>query len=273
MDKQKISQQTISSGSDVAQDLALQIKERLQITLDLDHLFKLFYMDLQSYFPINGLSFQNLDHKISLYLGDTTQDYIRQQLILDKSLLGTLRFFPETLNINTLNTYSDCLLYPLRNALQYRAALLRAAQDKITGLGNRYALETCLNQLSAHPTELALLLIDVDDFKKLNDQHGHTAGDHALANIANLLTQLPVYKDSIFRYGGDEFLILLPNMNLTEARLLAETIQSTVKKMSITLSIGVARGHTMTESFQTIFERADKALYQAKAQGKNCIVN
>ena len=260
--------------------LVSELKDALQITVDLEELLKLFYNELQKYIPITGLSFQNLDHTLSFSFGNLKQEYSSNQLILNKSLLGTMRFFPENLEAHTLNTAISCLLFPLRNALQYHVALLRASKDPITGLGNRYALETRIAQIDGHHMPLSLIIIDIDNFKTLNDLHGHTTGDYALSYIASFLKNIPLCAHSSFRYGGDEYLILLPNISKSNAIELAERIQEALKKnpfkiqdqlCPMTVSIGIAYREAGECSFQDLFELADKALYMAKASGKNCI--
>jgi diguanylate cyclase (GGDEF)-like protein len=257
-----------------------ELKEKLQITIDLEHLLKLFYNELQKYLPITGFSFQNLDHTISLSFGEITQEYCSKQLILNNSLLGTVRFFPKHLEVSILDSALSCLLFPLRNALQYHVALLRASRDQVTGLGNRYALETRLTQLDANNMPLSLIIIDVDNFKRLNDLYGHTIGDYALSYIASLLKHIPLCTHASFRYGGDEYLILLPNISKINAVQLSKTVQEAIKKnpfkiqdqqYPITVSMGVAHREMDGGSFQELFELADKALYMAKASGKNCI--
>ena len=127
---------------------------------------------------------------------------------------------------------------------------------------------------------LAMLLIDIDDFKQLNDRFGHAAGDEMLKRIAPMLNQAVRETDLVARYGGEEFVILALNSDAQGAYPLAEKIRTSIAESSfilddslrplrITVSIGVA---TYRGNRKRFFQRADEALYRAKAQGKNCVV-
>lgn len=127
---------------------------------------------------------------------------------------------------------------------------------------------------------LALLLLDIDDFKLLNDTHGHTAGDEVLMSLASIMTDSARESDLIARYGGEEFVVLMPNTDLAGAVHLAEKIRITVestrliigdsmKPIEITISVGVA---VFDGNRREFFGEADRALYKAKAAGKNCVI-
>lgn len=160
--------------------------------------------------------------------------------------------------------------------------------DTLTGLANRRAFDTemlkAMAQVEEDGTTLSLIIADLDHFKTFNDTHGHQVGDQILKLVAQSLKLCVKGKDTVARYGGEEFAVILPNTSVTGAVALAETIRETIasKKVSIkdseqdigsiTLSLGVAR-HTPGESEKTLIERADRALYQAKGQGRNQVVN
>jgi len=127
---------------------------------------------------------------------------------------------------------------------------------------------------------LSMLLVDLDDFKQLNDRLGHAAGDELLASIAQILNQSVRSTDLLARYGGEEFVVLTPDTDLGGAQLLAEKIRTTVTESSfileeslrpvrVNVSIGVARFAGNRKAF---FNAADRALYRAKDLGKNCVV-
>ena len=127
---------------------------------------------------------------------------------------------------------------------------------------------------------LSILLVDLDDFKQLNDRLGHAAGDELLAGIAHILNQSVRSTDLLARYGGEEFVILTPDTELAGAQLLAEKIRTAVAESSfildeslrpvrVSVSIGVARFAGNRKAF---FNAADRALYRAKGLGKNCVV-
>ncbi len=127
---------------------------------------------------------------------------------------------------------------------------------------------------------LCILLIDIDDFKSLNDRLGHAAGDEVLVQIALIMSASVRESDLLARYGGEEFVVLAANADLPGATMLAEKIRTSVSEAStvvgdamrptrITVSIGVARYGGSRKQF---FRDADRALYSAKAEGKNCVV-
>ena len=157
----------------------------------------------------------------------------------------------------------------------------RALTDALTGLLNRYGLQRTLAHEQAevrrYGRALSCLMIDLDDFKAINDLHGHAAGDLALQQITTVLTETVRGADMIFRYGGDEFLVLLPETNIEGAQALAEkiregaatrTFRSDAGEFRITLSIGAATLGD-DESGNDMIAHADMALYRAKEGGRN----
>jgi len=158
----------------------------------------------------------------------------------------------------------------------------QAMQDALTGLPNRRALEMRASEELARRRRfaepLALVVFDVDDFKQINDVFGHKAGDKALALIGRVLKESLRETDFIARYGGEELVVLLPGADRDTALKVADLMRKQVegagmhshnKPVRITLSGGVAVA-VDGEDFEQLFERADKAMYQAKQQGKNC---
>ena len=136
---------------------------------------------------------------------------------------------------------------------------------------------------SHHGTPLALVLIDIDHFKKFNDTHGHQTGDHVLKFVGSMLKKAVKASDLAARYGGEEFALVLPNTDLSAAVALAESVRVAVagkrlrKKQSgddignITLSLGVSL-YRPGESLSALIKRADDGLYQAKGLGRNQVV-
>jgi diguanylate cyclase (GGDEF)-like protein len=125
-----------------------------------------------------------------------------------------------------------------------------------------------------------MILIDIDDFKLLNDTHGHAAGDEVLVSLAAIMNDSARESDLIARYGGEEFVILMPNTDLAGAVHLAEKLRmaaestrliigDNMRPIEVTISLGVALYKGNRREF---FAEADRALYQAKAAGKNCVI-
>lgn len=153
----------------------------------------------------------------------------------------------------------------------------QASRDHLTGLINRHAGQVQLDLYCQRQTcaeSLAVVLCDVDDFKSVNDRYGHPAGDRVLTRLAQLLRETIRASDTVIRWGGEEFLILLPGQNLEGARLLAERIRSRVEKFrdpevaKVTLSLG-AGVRDFGESSASLVARVDRALYGAKRGGRN----
>jgi diguanylate cyclase (GGDEF)-like protein len=157
--------------------------------------------------------------------------------------------------------------------------------DTLTGSFNRrwlehvYARESTRCAFNQQP--LSLLMLDVDHFKAFNDQHGHLAGDHALCLVAHTLRNQLRPKDSLVRFGGEEFVILLPEIADPEARSIGERLRQSLEEITsfyspvgmlpgVTVSIGLAQMDPK-DSLQSLIARADSALYQAKQQGRNCL--
>ncbi len=158
-----------------------------------------------------------------------------------------------------------------------------ALLDSLTGLKNRRGLESAIEDLSRDQSGLtgsALLLVDIDDFKTINDTFGHVLGDKVIRSVAHVLQTSIKGRDVAARFGGDEFAVLLPQTTLAGAATLAEQIRESVARGRIhradgresvgevTLSVGVAVA-TAGESMERLIERADAAMYAAKRSGRN----
>ena len=161
------------------------------------------------------------------------------------------------------------------------AASEMSKTDALTGLRNRYGLQRSLQRELAearrYARPLSCLLLDIDFFKSVNDNYGHAAGDTALMQVARVLTEAVRGSDVVCRYGGEEFLVLVPETNLDGATALAEKIRLAVslrvfgdgeRVFSLTLSVGAAQLR-LNESGNDMIARADEALYQAKQSGRN----
>ena len=171
--------------------------------------------------------------------------------------------------------YQDRLREDLGQALEL------ALTDPLTGLYNqRYLLRHLRGLLTASPDrDVAVLMLDVDHFKQVNDAYGHAAGDRALCGIAETLRASTRVFDSLARYGGEEFVVVMPGSNADEAVAAAERLRASVDAMvfapqpgricHLSVSIGVACGGTGTETPEALLHNADVALYAAKRAGRN----
>ncbi len=160
-----------------------------------------------------------------------------------------------------------------------------AAHDALTGLANRRSLIAALNRDVARAVRMhepyALMMVDIDHFKAVNDGHGHQAGDKVLCHVAQVLRSRLRAQDMVGRYGGEEFLVLLPDTPLPGALELAESLRQAVEQSScahggheiaVTVSVGVCAGRLEpSDGWDTLIHLADRALYAAKAAGRNRI--
>jgi len=164
---------------------------------------------------------------------------------------------------------------------QRTQALQRLANfDILTGIYNRRMFSHCFEKERMRAIRdkqpLSLILCDVDHFKLVNDQYGHNEGDRVLKLIADIFREHMRLSDIYARWGGEEFILLLPNTALTEARVVAEKLREKIglilygENHATTASFGVSELHE-DELSQPIIQRADKALYDAKHGGRNCV--
>lgn len=173
----------------------------------------------------------------------------------------------------------------LRNELLEAQAA--ALTDELTEVGNRKAFNNALEEKILdsldNPQSLCLILSDIDHFKKFNDNYGHLIGDSVLRYYANIMKKLQGEHETICRYGGEEFAILLTHSSLEEAKAHAEEIRAAIEAAvlkrknsseplsKITASFGIAHYHGEDDTNDAFIGRADKALYQAKEAGRNCV--
>ena len=163
---------------------------------------------------------------------------------------------------------------------------LLSITDPLTKLYNRrYFSEISIKLLELAKRQkqpLSLMILDIDKFKNINDTYGHDVGDEVIISLANLLKKIQRKSDVVCRFGGEEFVLLLPNTDYDDAKKVAEKIRKKVKKSEVlygknnslkfTVSIGVAQVDTTNEnSIEPALKRADNALYEAKKSGRNMV--
>lgn len=161
-----------------------------------------------------------------------------------------------------------------------------ATHDQLTGLFNRRTFDMILQKSSSAAkrthTPLSILFIDVDDFKSVNDKYGHAVGDDVLMKIAKTMTAVIREEDIVVRWGGEEFIILLPDANQQAAFITAQRVKNAIEKITIdhldihgfcSVSIGISTYSGKSDTIPDLIQQADSALYQAKVAGKNTIVS
>jgi diguanylate cyclase (GGDEF)-like protein len=170
----------------------------------------------------------------------------------------------------------------LANLRNLAIAETRAATDALTGLANRRALEDTMRRMLAHAgrtvSPMAVLAIDLDHFKRVNDVYGHEQGDSVLAAVGDALASTVRASDFVARYGGEEFIVLAPDTDGEAAMVVAEKLRRAISTISlpsdggtITGSIGVAAFPEHGTDAEILLRAADRALYAAKERGRNRI--
>ncbi len=162
---------------------------------------------------------------------------------------------------------------------------IESKQDFLTGLKNVRQFDSKMNELieesKRNKRELSMLILDIDHFKKINDNFGHPAGDAILKQLAFVMRGSCIFNDEIFRIGGEEFSIILPDRSIDQAMIIAERIRKTVEKydfvlpdntvINITISIGVATYPNTVTDINDLIKHADDGLYKAKHAGRNMV--
>lgn len=257
----------------------------LQTSLEPQRILGLFFREIQQLVPLDALTYEHTSSDLRLEFGLRGHHSISYSLSHEGEQLGELVFrrnqrFSEQEQGN-LESLLSALLYPMRNALLYRAATQSALRDPLTDTGNRIAMDQTLQReiemSRRHLQPLSLLMLDIDHFKHINDTHGHSAGDDVLKAVAASIKNQLRNVDMVFRFGGEEFLILLSNTSREAAAMVGERLRFAVQaeeysadghSIELTVSLGCS---TLLpgESADSLLRRADSALYVAKREGRN----
>lgn len=200
-------------------------------------------------------------------------DRIRGVLTIER--LGVAAHFAEE-EFELVKLFAAHVSIALQNAETHRAVELRAQTDTLTGLWNHGALIGHVDELVGLRTPFAMLMVDLDFFKRYNDRFGHQAGNVMLKHISAMLRLSCRETDQVFRYGGDEFVLVLPNTSMSGARTVAEKIQAAVMSVNeghaaaapLTCSIGMATHPKDGEDGHSIILAADRACYAGKRAGR-----
>jgi diguanylate cyclase (GGDEF)-like protein len=262
---------------------AHRLVEKLQTTLNIEEQLNIFAEHAQRIIKLSGLQFHSPLGVSQVAESNNQHTPFTFDLELQGEHLGQLVYFCKyqlSPSIQQkLQALHQVLLYPLRNALMYNRVLQLATKDSLTGLNNRSNFDDSLAQklerCRRHHRNFSLMLLDLDNFKQVNDNHGHSAGDDVLVKFAKILKDSIRATDSVYRFGGDEFAILIDDPEFVTNKLIAERIMNSVKHCSLMTKYDVTTsiGFTLAESHDcenNIFSRADKGLYKAKAAGRNC---
>lgn len=246
---------------DIVVDLAAPIAEG-------EHYIQLEYADL--YKPLMSAEAWYLSIAILWLCSNLI--FISRHLMLQER-----RIRNDSRRLSTLANFSDGLQ---RESEHYK---LLSGTDPLTGALNRNGFAQEMSQRANNElfeSNTALMIIDLDHFKRINDRYGHDAGDIVLREAAKIIQSNTRAGDPLVRWGGEEFVLICENVSVQQALLIAEKIRAAVeeliishedKTIAVTVSIGIGVVESQ-EQFENLFRRTDKALYRAKQLGRNCVV-
>ena len=229
---------------------------------------KAFHADL-----IFALTHHHYPYEVSELLW---QQILRHKGLLNEKLRRNVGIAVATLDF--LQNVEKCLDSPALISQQRISDISELAlKDALTGLFDHMSFEMWLNHevrcYSRYRTPVSLILIDLDNFKRVNDQHGHQEGDRALILVSHLMQTLTRGVDMVARYGGEEFAVILSRAGTDEAAIVAERLRRDITKESgdlrITASLGVATCPDDAINAADLLGCADEAIYQSKQHGKN----
>ncbi|UTW45444.1 GGDEF domain-containing protein [bacterium SCSIO 12696] len=280
----KVATRSAPQESAINDQVLLRLSQLWQTTLDVYTLLDRLITELPRLVPFDSLSYYHPEQALEQRVGQGGKHSCNYKLTLQGRHLGQLELtrskrFSEV-EMTDLERVLGTFIHSLRNAVDYHQMARSAYTDSLTGLLNRNALNHLLpkeiKRSLRNRESLALLFIDLDHFKRINDQYGHSAGDRLLRQLALLLESIIRGSDCIYRYGGEEFIVQLPNTDLHGAQQVADKILAGIrtlefapcgKNLPVSASIG---GSTLdNEDAQSLIERADKAMYRAKQDGRD----
>lgn len=262
----------------IDQHQILSLMQKLQTTIDIDELLSLFATEASRYVDFAGLYFKSPKLNKALRGSRKAKKERQFDLNLNDEYIGTLSYginSPISLtNHKVLEQLHHCLIYPLNNAIAYSTAMQLAMQDALTGLGNRRyfdeQLKRSMHNANRHHSLVGLVLGDLNKFKAINDTHGHVTGDLVLREFSNVLRLCIRDSDSLFRFGGDEFAIIVENANNSALSIIESRVNEALTN-NVLLSkyqLSCSMGSTFMNSGDnevTFFERADEVLYRKKS--------
>jgi diguanylate cyclase (GGDEF)-like protein len=245
----------------------------------------IFSSKINSLIPHNAYAYSNTLFDVEINQGVMSKYSCSYALKAGDQELGELtlmrsREFTDD-ELDLLENLLCSLLYPLKNATLYHQALKMAATDQLTQTLNRVSFNDTvkreMNWAKLNTADLSIIFLDIDHFKVINDQYGHDCGDSTLVAVAKLIKENLRKNDTIFRFGGEEFVILVNQTDLANAELLAKRIRIAIernilvydmKPVKVTASLGVSSLRS-DDNFDAFIKRADNAMYKAKRSGRN----
>jgi len=219
-----------------------------------------------------------------LFVPLTAGDQLVGVLQVDQPRSGLV---PRLEDVQALEIFANQAVTAIQSARAYETTRQMSVRDSLTeAFNHRYFQETLSRELARHERSgqtLALVMLDIDDFKKINDRWGHPVGDVVLRGLVEELTKGVREMDTVARYGGEEFALIFPETTPAKAWVVADRLRKRVasrlfvapqveQALAVTISLGLATYPEDGSIKRVLIERADQALYQAKRSGKNCLV-
>lgn len=275
-----------STQAPVPLEKQISFLQTLLLQDNIPALLKRVHERLQDFVAFQGISFTGMDNRIQVHEGMLSTHQIRYPLLIQKQPLGHVILSRDTPftegERQRLRILLHHLCFAINPILKYQEALDNARTCPLTRIPNRRAfqeeLSRAVTQAVRNQNHFSLLVLDIDDFKKVNDTHGHDVGDVILTEFTARLVHLCRHADRLFRIGGEEFAFLLMDTDEEHGQYLADRIQqacldhpiaSPAGLLSITVSMGLCAWRVGTDE-HTLFKKADQAMYLAKKSGKNC---
>jgi diguanylate cyclase (GGDEF)-like protein len=269
-------------------DVLIRLARRLATTLSLEDQLGVLAEEMADIVPFEAMMYRHTiaRQEFVFRTGMGGPHRAEYRLSLEGELYGYLELHRRTRfseeELEAIEVFIGAAICPIRNACRFIALEQMALTDTLTGVPNRRALDEDLGRIchlaDRHNESHSLILVDLDHFKAVNDTHGHLIGDQVLRMSADGLTRTLRNSDRVYRFGGEEFAVLLPHTDAPHAREAAERIRLALASLAldrlvgaplcITASCGVAT-HLAGEGPEQWLARADEALYRAKQAGRN----
>lgn len=259
---------------------------KLQTTLSINQIFEVFFESLKNEIAVCGLEYEYPLLYTDIKYGKKTDSSYSYLIEADNDTWGNIVIFCDTDLTEKekfdLDEYVSAVIFPLRNAIQYENAIVVAANESYLGLPNWSLLESQISREAKlalrQKQSLSLLLIDIDRFTTLKDNNSLLFGDFIIRHVYETLQDALRDTDLLYRFGYDQFSLILSNTKAHDATTIAERIRSTVsenellsdndKKVRLTISIGITELQK-SDSVDSLYERAYSALKLAKNSGRN----
>jgi len=251
-----------------------------------------FFRTMEEHKAIKGNKFEVvrmlLGKELDYQFSDLTSKIIIP-LIFDKKLIGGICFYSRQDIDYSSFRYFDIMISEMlaifKMKYQYTEKEFMSVLDGLTGLYNRrqfeIGIEQEFNRTKRHPSEFSMAMLDIDFFKKVNDTYGHQYGDYVLKTVADLMKQSFRKTDLLYRYGGEELVMIMPETNIEGAVIPTQRLRRAVEdydfdyngvKAKVTVSIGLTMNYADFNKAEEMIKSADEALYKAKESGRNRII-